>query len=129
MSPELTAYLVERHPKFFPPERTSAGKRGRKIDCGDGWANLIDHLLGTLSWQVKTSPGERMRQPVLDLIDRVEGQLRIRFQRPSQRVLLLSNFTEGLALEYCELCGKPYRHFCGSGAVRRCTSHQQEESP
>ena len=128
MSPELIAYLVERYPKFFPPEDTVAGKRARSIDCGDGWANLIEHLLGTLSWQVKTSPLERMRQPVLDCIDRSNGGLRIEFRRPSRRVLLLSNFTESLALEYCEMCGKPYRHFCGSMAVRRCTSHPQDGS-
>ena len=128
MSPELVAYLIERHPKFFPPERTFEGKLARKIDCGDGWATLIDHLLGTLSWQVKTSPLGGMRQPVLDIIDRVDGQLRIRFQRPSKRVLLLSAFTESLALEYCESCGKPYQHFCGSPASRRCTSHTQDGS-
>ena len=36
MSPELTAYLVEKHPEFFPPEPTAAGERAQNIDCGDG---------------------------------------------------------------------------------------------
>lgn len=80
MSPGLIFQLIERFPEFFPAEHTTAGRRARAIECGEGWFNLINHLLGTLQWHVRTSPLGRMRQPVLVGIDRERGLLRIRFR-------------------------------------------------
>ena len=48
MSAGLISQLIERFPEFFPAEHTAAGTRARVIDCGDGWSNLMYHLLGTL---------------------------------------------------------------------------------
>ena len=125
MSPGLIFQLIERFPEFFPTEHTAAGRRARVIDCGDGWFNLINHLLGTLQWQVRTSPLGRTRQPVLVVIDRERGLLRIRFRRPSQHVRLLSAFTEDLASTYCEMCGMPGQEFFDSASEMRirCSTH------
>ena len=125
MSAGFISQLIERFPEFFPAELTAAGTRARVIACGDGWLNLINHLLGTLHCQVRTSPLERMRQLVLVRIDRDQGLLRIRFRRPSQRVRLLSASTEDLASTYCEMCGMPGQEFfeLASDMRIRCSTH------
>lgn len=126
MSPELIEQLVLSYPEFFPPKGTTAGRRSRNIDCGDGWYFLIDELFGFLSWQVVITPLESMRQPVVSRIDRDRGHLRIRFQRPTKPVQLLVDFVQNLAMTTCDICGlRGCSNVNDQGvSVVRCTHHR-----
>jgi hypothetical protein len=114
LSPELTTQLHTDYPLIFA--------RQTRLDCGDGWFDLLD----TLCWSLQTETSNGGPQVVAGQVKEKFGGLRF-YAGPcnnAQRGMI--DMAQAVSFRICDVCGGRGRHI-GPGVERtRCAAHERE---
>ncbi|CAB3804204.1 hypothetical protein LMG28614_05979 [Paraburkholderia ultramafica] len=123
MSPEKSAFLRERHPLIFSATKQShphAPFSYWGLQCGDGWAGLLDDLCRQL--QCETAENGAPQVVALQVKEKF-GAIRFYAADLAARQRNLVQAAEAASKTTCETCGAPGALIDGLWVKTRCTAH------
>lgn len=106
MTPEAEKRILAKFPKIFVqyglPMTQTAMCWG--LECGDGWAWLIEELCASLQWDIDNN-----KEPQVEASQVKEKYGRLCFYTGSttDRQYGMIKLAEALSTRICELCGSP----------------------
>ena len=102
MSPDLASRMVARHPVLpAMPYDTAIGDR--RIECGDGWYDLIDETLTAIE---KHCAANGSNLPAITQIKERFGLLRVYFRPWDDAIRQILDAAEQKSATCCEKCGR-----------------------
>ncbi len=125
MSPERETMLCNRYPDLLPAmERIRFQELSIwGFECGDGWFDLIDCLLATIS--VRHQINSDCEPVIIDEVKEKYGTLSIMYRGGDSFVQGAINLAITLSPRICEVCGDkaPYRTM--TFRTPRCIAHEK----
>jgi hypothetical protein len=109
MKLELDELLCEKYPKMMvnrnKPMQETCMCWG--FDCGDGWFNILDQLMGNIQHHIdwKNRKGEVVPQVTLDQVKEKFGTLRFYYTGGDDYISGLVSMAESMSGVTCEGCG------------------------
>ena len=110
MKKELEEQLIEKYPKIFNIDKLDTKEPFPifKIECGDGWYNLLDDLCDSIQfhidYNIKNTELESS-QVVVKQIKEKFGGLRFYFRGGNEYINGMVSFAEKMSYKICEHCG------------------------
>ena len=146
MKQELDAQLCERYPKMMVNRNKSMMETTMYwgFECGDGWFNIIDQLMGNIQHHIdwkerqrevairfnsKAASGEMREVPeeisqvTVDQVKEKFGTLRFYYTGGDDYIDGLVSMAESMSGVTCETCGNPGKSTGGGWIKTVCEAH------
>ena len=124
MKPELDAQLCERYPKMMVNRNKSMMETTMYwgFECGDGWFNIIDQLMGNIQHHIdwRNRKDDVVPQVTVDQVKEKFGTLRFYYTGGDDYVRGLVSMAESMSAVTCESCGHPGEQTRGGWIKTNC---------
>lgn len=148
MKQELDALLCEKYPKMMVNRNKSMMETTMYwgFECGDGWFNIIDQLMGNIQHHIdwkerqrevairfnsKAASGDMrpvpdsIHQVTLDQVKEKFGTLRFYYTGGDEYISGLVSMAESMSGVTCETCGNPGKSTGGGWITTLCKEHAE----
>ena len=134
MTPELAKKLYDKHGAVFKFEKTDPASPTNffmfGIECGDGWYDILNHLLFCISAHQKDAKKHNPDYVDIEIqqIKEKFGTLRFYYSGGDDYIEGLVRLAEAMTETTCEVCGNKGK-YTDTGWIRTlCDEHAKNES-
>ena len=130
MKQELDKLLCEKYPKIMVNRNGAVTETCMcwGFECGDGWFNILDQLMGNIQHHIdwKNRESEVVPQVTLDQVKEKLGTLRFYYTGGDDYISGLVGMAESMSGVTCETCGDPGTRD-GQGWIKTlCETHRNK---
>lgn len=130
MRDELDKQLCEKYPKMMADRHAPMTETCMcwGFECGDGWFDILDHLMGNIQHHIdwKNREKEIVPQVVLEQVKEKFGTLRFYYRGGDDYIHGMVAMAESMSGIMCEVCGAPGQREGGGWIKTLCETHREE---
>jgi hypothetical protein len=130
MKQELDQLLCEKYPKMMVNRTKSMQETCMcwGFDCGDGWFNILDQLMGNIQHHIdwNNRESEVVPQVTLDQVKEKLGTLRFYYTGGDDYISGLVSMAESMSGVTCETCGNPGTRDGQGWITTLCETHRNK---
>jgi hypothetical protein len=127
MKQELDRLLCERYPKMMVNRNKDMQETCMYwgFECGDGWFNILDQLMGSIQHHIdwKNKKGMTVPQVTVDQVKEKFGTLRFYYTGGDDYISGLVTMAESMSGVTCESCGNLGKSTGGGWIKTMCEAH------